>query len=122
MFNFFELLRFRTFSNWIEGNINTKDLNQFIFYAVFKPLKLMANTLFVMVWPLVAFYRHALFQFKYEASDNDKAHDFHTSVKLAKTIASRTQIIEICTEASLQVNMYIFVYNVVCYVLLGNGP
>ena len=69
LFNFFELLRFRLFSTWIEDLFNA-DLNRCIFFAIFKPLKLIGNVFLLLFWPYVAFIRHALFLFEYKTSDS----------------------------------------------------
>lgn len=103
LFYFFELLRFRTFSTWIEAKINAQSLNCCVYYALYKPFKLIVNLALLLTWPIVSFFRQAFFQLRYEASESfDKVGRHRQTSRLAKTIGSRTQIIEVCTEASLQ--------------------
>ena len=118
LFYFFELLRFRTFSKWLETKVNVGQLNSCVYYGLFKPFKLLVNLVLLLAWPIVAFFRQAYYLFIYESSrDADKAGKHREASKLASTIGSRTQIIEVCTEASLQpllqlyfvlINMFVF--------------
>ena len=85
LFNFFELLRFRLFSTWIEDLFNA-DLNRCIFFAIFKPLKLIGNVFLLLLWPYVAFIRHALFLFEYKTSHSPgKNERFRSKVWVANS-------------------------------------
>ena len=103
VFFFFELLRFRTFSAWIEGKFDTRKMPRCAFYLLFKPVKFLFNFLHLLTWPLVAFFRQAYFHFRYSVStDAEKNGQWKNRSFIATTIGSRSKLIEVCTEASLQ--------------------
>ena len=116
LFYFFELLRFRTFSAWLESKWDPETINSFIFYTVYKPMKLICNTILVFLWPFVAFFRQAWACFNYESSEDvDKTGQLQISAKAARTVSSRAQIIEVCLESSLQplLQLYLVLINLI---------
>lgn len=114
LFYFFELLRFRIFSRWLEENHCFQRLPLILLMA----FKLVTNCLLWLLWPLVAFFRQFFYQLRFETSMSaHKAGRDRESARLANTIGSRTQIIEVCTEASLQplLQLYVVLINFITW-------
>ena len=80
VFYFFELLRFRTFSVWIESKTDLKSMNPFKFVILFKPFKLLVNLLLLVSWPIVAIFRWSWSAFQYQYSDGDSKTDLKVSM------------------------------------------
>ena len=99
---FFELLRFRTFSIFLE-RCCPEDMTVCCDVVSKWIVRPMGNFLLWLFWPLHAFIKQAYFRFKFETakSDNLKLKNKSAS-KSASLISSRAQLIEVCTEASLQ--------------------
>lgn len=92
---FFELLRFRVLSRWLE-ELNGGNLCHYFFRPI-------GNLALWLVWPVVAFVRQAWYRFRYETSSKEsKIWQFKALASRAFLISSRAQMIEVCTEASLQ--------------------
>ena len=117
IFYFFELLRFRTFSAWIESKMDLKAMNPYFFIIVFKPFKLLTNLLLLVCWPIVSIFRQSLTAFQYQSSDDDNKTNLKSTSTLARTIGSRAQIIEVCTESSLQplLQLYLVLINLIVW-------
>ncbi len=99
---FFELLRFRLFSKWLEKRFgkSSDSLCRFLSSFVLRPI---GNALLWVSWPLVAFFRHFWFRFRFESSEGDNAlHRHKLRARKAALVGSRAQLIEVCTESSLQ--------------------
>ncbi len=90
---FFELLRFRVLSSSLERRFGTT--NCIVMYVI-KPL---GNALLWITWPVVAFFRLFWYRYRYEASEGEGNIHRH---RRATLIGSRAQLIEVCTESSLQ--------------------
>jgi len=73
---FFELLRFRVFSLWLERR--TLDaVNSRPFQIVIGLGKLVANTLLLLLWAPVAFFRQFWFRYKFESSESEDRVETH---------------------------------------------
>ena len=95
---FFELLRFRTLSKCLDKYL-ADGKNHFLI-RIFKPF---GNFCLWLTWPLVAFFRHFWFSYKLDTSEGErKIRRYKSSVRTSMVISSRAQLIEVCTEASLQ--------------------
>lgn len=99
---FFEMLRFRILSSRLDP-WKAKIKNKFVFFFVFGVMKPLGNILLWGTWPLVVFFRQFWFTLKLDNSESDADVATHkVSAKNAAFISSRAQLIEVCTEASLQ--------------------
>ncbi|TRY70108.1 hypothetical protein TCAL_15011 [Tigriopus californicus] len=99
---YFELLRFRILSSRLDP-WRAKIKNKFIFFILFGVVKPLGNVLLWGTWPLVVFFRQFWFTLKLDNSESDAEVKTHkVSAKNAAFISSRAQLIEVCTEASLQ--------------------
>ncbi len=93
---FFELLRFRLLSKRLERRYPGSAAAAY----VARPL---GNLLLWLTWPLVSFFRQFWFRFRFEASEGEKKVQRHRQrARRAALVGSRAQLIEVCTEASLQ--------------------
>ena len=105
MFDFMlNIFRFRIFSKWLEKHCGQ---NCFIYFII-RPV---VNLLIWLVWPLVAFLRQSWYRFRFEISENEsRVQRRRSSARKASLINSRAQMIEVCTEASLQplFQLYLF--------------
>ncbi len=92
----FEVLRFRPFSAWLDRNFSYSSFAKNL-------VKLFGNFMLWMVWPVAAFFRHFLFQYRFETSEGEaRVRSHRNRCRRAALIGSRAQLIEVCTEASLQ--------------------
>ena len=95
---FFELVRFRVFSRYIERAAASHPYPWLVM-----ALKPFGNLFLWLTWPLVSFFRHFVYTFRYETTRNeDRAGDYQRKARKTSVISSRAQLIEVCTEASLQ--------------------
>jgi hypothetical protein len=96
---FFELLRFRIFSKFLEKFINPESPS-FLYMWIVRPV---VNFFTWLLWPLVSFMRQFIYTFRYETTRNEEGVG-RLKLEARKTamISSRAQLIEVCTEASLQ--------------------
>ncbi|XP_040572387.1 uncharacterized protein [Lepeophtheirus salmonis] len=92
----FEHLYFGLYSRWFDS----KKLSVSI---VHKFIKFIINIILWLMWPVVVFFRHFWYLYKYSTNHGDKRiSTYGPLLKEARVIGSRTQLIEVCTEASLQ--------------------
>ena len=102
---FFELLRFRVLSRFIEKRRKKKSsgVGTVIFDLTLKPL---GNLFLWLTWPLVAFFRQFWSRFRYEtvegADSSSSVLPRRRRARRDALISARAQLIEVCTEASLQ--------------------
>ena len=95
---FFEMLRFRPFSAWVDWKL--KDQNQSWMMMV---LKALVNLVVWIFWPLISFFRYAFYLYKYEACvDNKKTETYKAKTQAAQLASIRAHVIEVCIESSLQ--------------------
>jgi len=100
---FFELLRFRIFSRWLERHGKIKALPATPRSVIAIVVKPFINTILWLLWAPVSFFRQFWFRFRFEASESEDRVEIHRlRNKRASLIASRAQLIEVCTESSLQ--------------------
>ncbi|TRY71041.1 hypothetical protein TCAL_15010 [Tigriopus californicus] len=99
---YFELLRFRPFSEWLEHKRDPQmsKCKMGIIHWIIRPL---VNTLYLITWPIVTAVRKFFFRFKLEwAAKGCDIQTYRTKERTATAASSRAQIIEACTEASFQ--------------------
>lgn len=99
---YFELLRFRPFSAWLEQrrDPNASKCKSGCTHWILRPL---VNTLYLITWPIVPAIRKFFFRFKLEwAAKGSDIQTYRSKERTATAASSRAQIIEACTEASFQ--------------------
>ena len=97
---FFEMLRFRTFSAWIERKLGLDPGHDGLMVYF---LKALVNSFVWILWPLISFFRYAFYLYKYEACvDSKKSETYKTKAQASQLASIRAHVIEVCIESSLQ--------------------
>ena len=79
---FFEMMRFRVFSNYIERIADSHSYPRMIL-----ALKPIGNLFLWIFWPLVSFFRHFVNTFRYETTRNeDRAGDYQRKARKTAVI------------------------------------
>ena len=103
----FELLRFRVFSRWFDHQFQNTT------FCIRIILKFIGNIFLLLNWPLISFLRHFWYAFGYENSlSKGTSNNITRGRRLYLTssnISARAHLIEICTEASIQPLLQLYI-------------
>ena len=116
MFNLFEMWRFQTFSSWMSDRQSEKP------NWILLPIKSLFYFILWLLWPFVAFFRYAFYQYKSEVGDQRaKSEAYSRKLDMSKLVSLRTHFIEVCTESTFQPLLQLYLVLISIYEW-GNDP